>query len=327
VKLSIVTTLYNSSSFVREFHRRASAAAAAVTQDYELIFVNDGSADDSLDIALSLHASDAHVRVVDLSRNFGHHKAIMTGLAHASGDLVFLIDSDLEESPEWLANFHDVLLRSGADVVYGVQERRKGRLFERVSGALYYTAIELLLEIPIPRNIVTARLMKRRYVEHLIRHRDRETNLAALWMITGFSQVPTGVNKLSRAATTYTLRKRVSVFVNAVTSFSNRPLIYIFYLGGFIVMTSMAYGGWLIWQELHGGIGIPGWASLIVSIWFLGGVTIFCVGVIGIYLAKVFMETKDRPYTIVRAAYGLESRVDESGKRSEHSLEIQRLER
>ena len=326
MKLSIVTTLYNSSSFVREFHRRASAAAATVTQDYELIFVNDGSADDSLDIALSLHASDAHVRVVDLSRNFGHHKAIMTGLAHASGDLVFLIDSDLEESPEWLANFHDVLLRSGADVVYGVQERRKGGLFERISGALYYTAIELLLEMPIPRNIVTARLMKRRYVEHLVRHRDRETNLAALWMITGFSQVPTAVNKLSRSGTTYTLRKRVSVFVNAVTSFSNRPLIYIFYLGGLIVMTSMVYGGSLIWQELHGGIGIPGWASLIVSIWFLGGVTIFCVGVIGIYLAKVFMETKDRPYTIVRAAYGLESR-DESGSRSEHSLEIQRFER
>jgi putative glycosyltransferase len=329
VKLSIVTTLYKSSSFIREFHRRISAAATAVTPDYELIYVNDGSPDDSLEVALSLRAADAHVRIVDLSRNFGHHKAIMTGLAHASGELVFLIDSDLEEAPEWLTEFHQALLRSGADVVYGVQQRRKGGLFERVTGALYYTAIELLLEMPVPRNIVTARLMKRRYVENLVRHRDREINLAALWMITGFAQVPIAVSKLSRDATTYTLRRRVSVFVNAVTSFSNRPLIYIFYLGGFIVMTSMTYGGSLIWRELHGGIGIPGWASLIVSIWFLGGVTIFCVGVIGIYLAKVFMETKDRPYTIVRAAYGLETPSDEGrgSQRPDQPLEIQRLNR
>jgi putative glycosyltransferase len=306
VKLSIVTTLYKSSPYVSEFHRRVSEAAVALTSDYEVIFVNDGSPDDSLDIALSLYRSDPRVCVIDLSRNFGHHKAIMTGLARARGDLVFLIDSDLEEEPGWLGQFHDVLARTHADVVFGVQQRRKGGVIERVTGALYYLTFNALLEMPIPRNIVTARLMTRRYVASLVQHRDRELNLAALWMSTGFLQVPVAVNKRSRAGTSYTIRRRVSVLVNAITSFSNRPLIYIFYLGGLIVFTSVAYGTYLVWTALHGGVGIPGWASLIVSIWFLGGVTIFCVGVIGIYLAKVFMETKQRPYTIVRAAYGLE---------------------
>ncbi len=312
MKLSIVTTLYNSSPYIREFHRRASDAALQITSDYELIFVNDGSPDDSLDVVLSLHRGDPHVRVIDLSRNFGHHKAMMTGLAHAQGDVVFLIDSDLEEDPQWLVDFHEVQDRAGADVVFGVQQSRKGEWFERFSGSLYYLVIEALLEMPIPRNIVTARLMTRRYVANLVQHRDREVNLAALWMITGFLQVPVSVNKLSRGKSSYSLRRRISVLVNAITSFSNRPLIYIFYLGGFIVLTSLGYGSFLVWLTLHGGVGIPGWASLIVSIWFLGGVTIFSVGVIGIYLAKVFMEAKQRPYTIVRAMYGVDLESDPS---------------
>jgi putative glycosyltransferase len=309
VKLSIVTTLFKSSPYLREFHRRATAAAAALTDDYEVIFVNDASPDDSLDIALSIYDVDRHVRIIDLSRNFGHHKAIMTGLAHADGDLVFLIDSDLEEEPAWIGEFHAALTSTGADVAFGVQQHRKGGVVERLSGALYYLSFNRLLEMPIPRNIVTARLMTQRYVASLVQHRDREINLAALWTITGFLQVPIAVDKRSRGDTTYTLRKRLSVVVNAITSFSNRPLIYIFYLGGTIVLTSILYGSYLVWTALHGGVGIPGWASLIVSIWFLGGVTIFCVGVIGIYLAKIFMETKPRPYTIVRAAYGLERRA------------------
>jgi putative glycosyltransferase len=307
VTLSVVTTLYKSAPYLREFHRRACAAAQAVSSDFEVILVHDGSPDDSLDVALSLHRSDSRVKVIDLSRNFGHHKAMMTGLAHAAGDLVFLIDSDLEEEPEWLVEFHSCLVRTRADVVYGVQQRRRGGAIERIAGALYYTALNVLLEMPIPRNIVTARLMTRRYVRSLVQHRDREINLAALWMITGFLQVPLPVTKLSRRATTYTVRKRISILVNAITSFSNRPLIYIFYLGAGIIVTSMAYGGYLIWTALHGGIGIPGWASLIVSVWLLGGTTIFSIGLIGIYLAKVFMETKPRPYTVIREMHGIEA--------------------
>jgi putative glycosyltransferase len=309
--LSIVTTLFRSAEFVDAFYERATRAAAALTSDYELVFVNDGSPDDSLARAVALYERDPHVRVVDLSRNFGHHKAIMTGLAHVRGDLVFLIDVDLEEEPEWLGVFHEAMTRTGADVVYGVQETRKGHLFERLSGALFYKSFNAMLDHPIPENVVTARLMTRRYVDNLVLHRDREINLAALWVITGFLQVPMRVHKGQRSGTTYTIAHRISVFVNAVTSYSNKPLVYIFYLGCIIMSVSALYGAVLVWRATHGEVGVPGWASLIVSIWFLGGVMIFCLGLIGVYLSKVFTETKERPYTVIRAEYdrSKESRV------------------
>ena len=310
LKLSIVATMYNSARYVEEFCRRASAAAQPFAASYEIILVNDGSPDASLEIATGLCRADAHLRVIDLSRNFGHHKAMMTGLAHAAGALVFLIDSDLEEDPGWLALFHDTLVRERADVVYGVQRRRKGSLLERAAGAMYYASLNAMLEHPLPRNVVTARLMTARYVSHLVRHRDREVCIAALWVITGFAQVPVIVDKRSRDGSAYGFTARAAVMVNAVTSFSNRPLVLIFYLGCLIMASATLAGLVLFALVLSGHVGVAGWPSLIISVWFLGGVTIFCLGVIGIYLSKVFMETKDRPYSIVRAYYPESSGAD-----------------
>ena len=134
MKLSIVATLYHSGAYIDEFCKRATVAARQLAGDeYEIILVNDGSPDNSLDIAVQLTKKDKHIVVVDLSRNFGHYKAMMTGLAHAGGQEIFLIDSDLEEEPEWLALFAEKKARDKCDVVYGVQERRKGSFFERLS--------------------------------------------------------------------------------------------------------------------------------------------------------------------------------------------------
>ena len=139
MRLSIVTTLYQSSPTINEFYRRALAAVEPITGDIELIMVNDGSPDDSLNLALALHRTDPRVVVVDLSRNFGHHKAMMTGLAHARGDHVFLIDSDLEEEPELLTAFHERLKQGDCDVVFGVQGDWRGGLVERFTGALFFS--------------------------------------------------------------------------------------------------------------------------------------------------------------------------------------------
>lgn len=304
VRLSVVTSMYRSAAFLEEFYRRTVKAISAISSSYEIVFVNDGSPDESLDVALRLRERDPRVRIVDLSRNFGHHKALMTGLARAAGELVFLIDCDLEEDPEWLLRFHELLTRSRADVVYGVQSSRKGNFFERLSGTLFFTVFNRLLAERIPPNVVTARLMTRRYVRALVAHRDRELCLAGLWAITGFEQLPLEVAKGHRPGSSYTVRRRISVLVNAVTSFSNRPLVYIFHIGIAVMVLSMFQAAWLVYRSLTRGIGVPGYASVMVSIWFLGGLTIFCLGIIGIYLAKVFSESKDRPYTVVRAEYG-----------------------
>jgi putative glycosyltransferase len=304
VGLSIVTSMYASAPFVEEFYRRVVAAATPASSSFEIVLVNDGSPDNALEVALRLRAQDPRVRVVDLSRNFGHHKALMTGLARARGDLTFLIDCDLEEDPAWLLPFLDALHRTRADVVYGVQRRRKGGWLERFSGRVFFAVFNRLLSHPIPQNAVTARVMTRRYVDALVRHRDREVCLAGLWTATGFEQRPIKVDKGKRAGTTYTWRRRVSALVNALTSFSSRPLIYVFYMGIAVMLLSLAAGLGLVVRTFTHGINVPGYASLMVSVWFLGGLTIFCIGIVGVYVAKIFTETKDRPYTIVRAEYG-----------------------
>jgi putative glycosyltransferase len=302
--LSIVTTMYYSAPYLEEFYTRTCAAAEQITDDYEIILVNDGSPDDSLDVALSLFERDDRVKVIDLSRNFGHHKAMMTGLAHARGDLVFKIDCDLEEEPELLGEFHAEMVKdSSVDVVYGVQQRRKGGLFERISGGLFYKLFNLLSYHPVPPNLASARLMSRRYVSSLVEHQDREVFLGGIMAITGFKQVPLVVKKYSKGSTTYTLGRKVSLLVNAITSFSSRPLVFIFYLGCAIVFLSSVAALYLIVRRVFFGVFLTGWPSLIVSVWLLGGLTIFCLGVIGIYLSKVFMEVKPRPYTVIRQFY------------------------
>ena len=139
MKLSIVSTLYGSAAYINEFYERSLLVARElVGEDFEIIFVNDGSPDNSLEIGLSLMEQDEKIKIIDLSRNFGHHKAMMLGLEHAQGKKIFLIDIDLEEQPEWLVSFNSLMLSEDADVVYGVQASRKGNFFERMSGYFFY---------------------------------------------------------------------------------------------------------------------------------------------------------------------------------------------
>lgn len=304
MKLSIVATLYQSAPYVAEFCQRAAVAAQSlVGDDYEIVLVNDGSPDNSLEIAVQLCEHDSHMVVVDLSRNFGHHKAMMTGLSHAKGELVFLIDSDLEEEPEWLEAFAQQMKQDRCDVVYGVQERRKGNWFERWSGQWFYRFFKALTGLALPENIVTARLMAKRYVEALLCHQEREVFMAGLWHITGFYQRPQVIKKHNTSETTYTFRRKMSLLVNSVTSFSNAPLVSIFYIGVAISLFALAYIAYLVTHWLFLAKPMSGWTSVMASIWLIGGMVISFIGVVGIYLSKIFSETKQRPYTIVRQIY------------------------
>jgi putative glycosyltransferase len=301
--LSVVIPAYNEEPNVAAALERVSKVLQTLDLEYEIILVNDGSPDDSLEVALQLHRADPRISIIDLSRNFGQHKALMTGLAHARGRLVFVLDVDLEESPELLELFYREMMQSGADVVYGVQSARKGTWVERLTGDLFYRLFNLAAAETIPRNTTCARLMSQRYVAGLLRHHEREVFLQGLWMITGFKQVPLIVPKRSKGTTSYSFAAKVAIVVNAITSFSNRPLVAIFYLGWAISLVAAAAAADLIVRRLFFGRLLSGWPSLIVSIWLLGGLTICSLGIIGIYLSKVFNEVKQRPYTIVRDRY------------------------
>ena len=304
MKLSIVSTLYQSAPSVVEFHKRVSdVAKAMVGNDYEIVLVNDGSRDDSLDLAIKLREEDTHVVVVDLARNFGHHKAIMTGLSYADGDLVFLIDSDLEEQPEWLPILHDQLLRENLDSVFGVQAKRKDSLLNKLASKIFYKSFRFLTKVDQPDNIVTARLMTRQYVKALLEHREREINIGGLFLITGFKQASQSVNKLSISPTTYNFSRKFSHFVNAITSFSSFPLSFTFYVGLLISVTAFLFIDYLLIRYFFISTPPDGYTSIIASIWLFSGLIIFFLGIQGIYLSKVFNEVKQRPYSIVKKVY------------------------
>lgn len=312
MKLSIVATLYQSAPYINEFHKRASAVAKQlVGEDYEFVLVNDGSPDNSLDLAIRLTEQDSHVILVDLSRNFGHHKAMMTGLAHAKGERIFLIDSDLEEEPEWLLKFDEQMEHEQCDVVYGTQRKRKGATFERVTGTAFYKLFRKLTGINQPDNIVTARLMTQRYMQALLHHRERELNIGGLWIITGFKQATQFVHKHSTSPTSYNLSGKIGHLVNAITSFSSLPLVYAFYSGLLISISALIFIAYLFLLYFLSASPPSGYTSLIASIWFFSGLIIFVLGVQGIYLSKIFSEVKQRPYTIIRHIYRNESKNEQ----------------
>jgi len=310
--ISIVATLYRSEDYIREFHRRCLASLRNIGQtDYEFVFVDDGSPDASLKVVLDLMREDPHVRAVELSRNFGHHKAMMTGLEHARGDLVFLIDVDLEEPPESLETLWEAFVRTEADVAFGVQEQRHGPLHGRLLGELYYTIYNQMSSSPMERNQLTARLMRRDYVVALLEYREHRFAIEALWQLTGFRQTPVTINKDGhKNSSSYTLQKRIKLFIDSITSTSSMPLVFISYAGLILSVPSGLYILWVLFQRFFLGVSVDGWTSLIVSIWFVGGFIIFNLGVISTYLSVIFTEVKQRPYTTVRRCYAAE----DSGK-------------
>jgi putative glycosyltransferase len=300
-----VSTLYNTEPHLLEFYERITKCAQEITHDYELILVNDGSPDNSLELAVALHEKDQRVKVIDLSRNFGHHKAMMIGLEYAQSDYVFLIDSDLEEPPETLKLFWEEIQDcKDFDVVFGVQGKRRGGWLERISGTLYYKVVNWLSDVQVPENFLTVRLMTQNYTKNLVQYKERELNFSTLTELVGFKKKKIVIEKSITGPSNYSAFKKFSILVNALTSSTNRPLWLIFYLGLAITLVSSIFVVKLLIDRGLYGVGLAGWTSVIVSIFFFGGLIIFVLGIIGIYLSKIFVESKNRPYVVIRNIYG-----------------------
>ena len=307
MKIVTVTSLYRSAPYIEEFHERIMASAANLGAESKVVFVNDGSPDNALEVALNLARRDSRVTVVDLSRNFGHHKAMMTGIrlaAEGDADYTFIIDVDLEERPELLTEFMAVLRNNpDADSVYGVQENRSGGMLRSLPGELFYKVFNWLSGVTIPQNLCMARLMTRRYTRALAAHAERNVFLAGLFELAGFKQISRTIEKPYKGSTTYTLKRRISSAVEGLTSFSSRPLKLIAMLGLLVTLSSLFFAGYFLVRKIFFGITVSGWTSLIVSIWILGGLTLLSLGVISVYISKMFLEIKDRPFTVIRATH------------------------
>jgi putative glycosyltransferase len=299
--------MYRSSPFLTEFSRRIQQSVAEITTDYELILVNDGSPDDSLAVALQLQIENPYIQILDLSRNFGHHAAIVAGLELAQGDYVFLIDCDLEEQPEWLPLFKQEMDQLDADVVFGVQQERVATKTSNFFGSLFWRSLNIMSNVKIPHNPMTCRLMKRTYVDALLSVGDRVLYLAGICAWTGFYQHSLQLVKIPRSSehkSTYNLPKKLFQVVDSFSSFSIAPLSLVFLVGLFIWFASIFYGVYLIAIKiLEPEMVLSGFTSLMLSIWFLSGFIIVALGIIGLYIAKIFQEVKRRPIYITKKIY------------------------
>ena len=305
MKISVVTTLYNSERYIAEFTRRIESALGEVgCGDYEIVFVNDGSPDNSLDVALDVCRTNPKVRVVDLARNFGHHPAIMVGLRETDGDYIFLIDVDLEEAPENLVAFYQDLVESpDVDSVYGVW-RRHGESFARRSASeAFYALFNLLSDSAIPRNLVLTRLMTRRYVNALLETWNWDVAIAPVMGSLGFKHHEREIERVYKGSTNYSVLRRFRMVAESVVSFSTKPLHYIFLIGLAVCMLSVVMTGYAIGAYIYTGNAVAGWYSVFVSLWFIGGLSMMSMGVLGLYIGRIFEQVKGRPRAIVRQRY------------------------
>jgi putative glycosyltransferase len=299
--VSLVSTLYKSASFVDEFVARC---LALMGPEDELILVDDGSPDNSLALARAHAAVDSRITVVELARNFGHHIAILAGLNHAQGDRVFLVDSDLEEAPELMTEFATTMDASGADVIFGIHDHSHGSLVRKVTSRTFWRFFNWASDSATPLNICNVRLMNRRYVDALVSLPESNVFLGGMFHWVGFKQIAIPIERRQRStASTYSVLARVALAVRSVISFSTAPLKGMFLLGMIIATLSLLLATYFTVLKIVDPAVQMGFTALIISIWFLSGIIIACLGVIGIYLAYMYTETKRRPRVVVREVF------------------------
>ncbi|MCB1943481.1 MAG: glycosyltransferase family 2 protein [Candidatus Accumulibacter sp.] len=299
--ISVVAPVYNEEEVLGEFHRRVSATLSKIGADYELVLVNDGSRDRTLAVMDALQAADAHLTVVDLSRNFGKELALTAGLDHTSGEVVVVLDADLQDPPELIP---EMLAgwREGYDIVYGVRSHREGETWlKKRTASLFYRFIRRVSRVDIPRDTGDFRLMTRRVVLELTRLREQHRFMKGLFAWVGFPSKAMPYRRLPRAAgkSKWSYWHLWNLALEGITSFTIGPLKIATYLGLSVAVLSLLYAAIVIWKTLMYGDEVRGYPSLMVVVLFLGGVQLISVGVLGEYIGRIFNEVKKRPLYLI----------------------------
>jgi polyisoprenyl-phosphate glycosyltransferase len=293
----VVVPAFNEQDVLREFHRRTSGVLEGMQSPYEIVYVNDGSTDDTLSVMRSLREQDPNVTIVDLSRNFGKEIALTAGLDETRGDVVIVIDADLQDPPELIPELV-AGWRAGYDIVYTVRSARNGETWLKKSTArMFYRAIQLLSRPKIPADTGDFRLLSRRAVEALGQIRERHRFMKGLFAWIGFPQKAVHYQRDPRAAgrTKFNYWKLWNFALEGFTSFSIAPLKVATYFGLTVAALSFVSGIWVIYKTLMFGDSVQGYPSMMVVILFLGGVQLVAIGLLGEYLGRIFNEVKQRP--------------------------------
>ncbi len=310
LRLSVAIPCYNEEAGLAELHRRVTAACReAVGDSYEVILVNDGSRDGTWAAIAALSAKDEHILGIDLSRNFGHQAALTAALNLCGGDRIFILDADLQDPPELLGAMM-AAMDAGADVVYGKRRSRAGETKrKKITAKIFYRLLAGMVDIEIPTDAGDFRLMSRRVLEALLGMHESHRFIRGMVSWIGFKQVPLEYDRQSRFAgeTGYSFSKMINFALDAITAFSAKPLRLGLYAGLFIFGLSIlgiiySLASWAFFSTQ------PGWTSLITVVIFLGGAQIFMIALIGEYVSRTFVQTKNRPLYLLREVVGKSSK-------------------
>ena len=300
--VSIVVPVYNEADGLVEFNRRLSAVRAALAQRSELVYVNDGSNDDTLAILRLLREQDPTISIVNLSRNFGKEIALTAGLDNSHGDAIIVIDADLQDPPELIPTLINRWREDGADVVFAQRRSRVGETWlKKATAFAFYRVMNALGQRPVPVDTGDFRLLSRRAADAVRTLREQHRFMKGLFAWIGFSQVAVPYERDRRLAgrTKWNYWKLWNLSLEAITSFSLLPLKMATYIGLLTAIIAVLYGFYIIGLTILFGNPVAGYPSLLVVILFLGGVQLLSLGIIGEYLGRVFNETKNRPLYFV----------------------------
>lgn len=300
VLVSVVLPVYNEREVLEPLARALVEALDAAAADRELIFVDDGSRDGSAEVLDRLAAADACLRVLHFSRNFGHQAAVQAGLAHARGDVVVVMDSDMQDDPGSIARFLEKW-RQGYDVVYAIRVRRKESAWRRCLFHAFYRILNLVVRFPMPADAGNFGLVDRRVAEEIARLSDRDRYYAGLRSWVGFRQVGVEVERGSR----YDARPRVSVFglfrlaKSAIISFSSLPLTVFYLIGSLSMAVFLGLAGFTLYHKLFTGLAIPGWTSITMATSFFGAMNALGIAVLGEYVTRIYEQVRGRPMYLI----------------------------
>ena len=311
--ISIVIPCYNEQDVINICHKAVTDVIDTLPYDFEIIYVDDGSRDDTFQHLKSISQDDSRTTAISLSRNFGKETAMTAGIDHATGDALIILDADLQDPPALIPDLIKIWKEEDADVVYGQRVIREGETwFKKFTAKSFYRIINRISHnVEIPFNTGDFRLMNRRTVDAIMQLREKHRFMKGLFTWVGYKQVPLKYNRAPRVAggTKWSYLKLWQLALEGITGFSTTPLRIASFFGFCISFFSFIFAGFIIVRTLFFGVDVEGWASIMVMVTFLSGIQLLSIGILGEYIGRIFGEVKRRPLYLIDEMYKNENKT------------------
>jgi polyisoprenyl-phosphate glycosyltransferase len=301
VKISVVSPVYGCRACLEALCERVAATLAPITDDFEIILVNDACPQGSWESIQALARQEPRIKGINLSRNFGQHYAITAGLDHAQGDWVVVMDCDLQDKPEEIAKLYAKAME-GYEIVFGQRVERQDSFFKKFASRLFYWVLEYFTDTEHDKTIANFGIFSRKVIDTVNLYREQNRSFPLFVKIAGFSrtQIPVEHDDRLYGRSSYNFTKMVNLAIDSIVAHSNKPLRLFIQFGFFIALGSMLYAGWLVLSYFLYGDIAEGWTSLMVSMFFMFGLLFGILGILGLYIGKIFDEVKGRPLYIIQ---------------------------